>query len=53
MGPEGSYYKVPDTRDPRGSQDKKGITLTEIPNKWDSEPIETISSRYAWPPVED
>jgi len=41
---EGSHRKVPDTRDPRGSQDPTGRTLAEIPNKGEIELVETISS---------
>jgi hypothetical protein len=43
-GTEGSHKKVPDAREARGSQDPTGMTLAEIPNKGEREPVETISS---------
>ena len=43
-GTGSSHYKVPDARDPRGSQDPTGRTLAEIPNKQEIEPVEIISS---------
>jgi hypothetical protein len=39
----GSQHKVPDTRKARRFQDPIGITLAEIPNKAEIEPVETIS----------
>jgi hypothetical protein len=39
----GSHQKVPDARKARGSQDPTGMTLVEIPNKGEREPVETIS----------
>jgi hypothetical protein len=36
----------------RGSQDPVEMMLAEIPNKGEKEPVETISSEYAWPSVE-
>jgi hypothetical protein len=44
-GTEHNHKKVPDARDPRSSQDSTEKTLTEIPNKGETEPVETISSR--------
>jgi hypothetical protein len=41
-GTRGYHYKVPDARDPKGSQDPKGMTFTEILNKGEIEPVETI-----------
>ena len=35
--------KVSDDRRARGSQDTTGMTLAEIPNKEEKEPVETIS----------
>jgi hypothetical protein len=35
----------------RGSQDPTGMTLAEMLRKHEVEPIETSSSRYAWPLV--
>ena len=40
----GSHEKVPDARDPRGSQNPTGRTLAKIPNKEEIEPIVTISN---------
>jgi hypothetical protein len=40
----GSHYKVPDAREPRGFQKLMGMTLTEVPNKGEIEPVESISS---------
>jgi hypothetical protein len=42
-GREGSQQKVPDIRKARGSQDPTGMTLAEITNKGEREPVETIS----------
>ena len=42
-GEPGSNQKVPDARKARGSQDPTGMTLAEIPNKGEREPVETIS----------
>jgi hypothetical protein len=42
-GTVGSHKKVPDVRKARGSHYAMGMTLTEIPNKGEGEPIETIS----------
>ena len=39
-----SHQQVPDARKARGSQDPTGMTLAEIPNKGEIEPVETISS---------
>jgi hypothetical protein len=39
-----SHQKVPDARKARGSQDLTEKTLAEIPNKWQREPGETIST---------
>jgi hypothetical protein len=39
----GSHQKVPDARKARDSQDPTGMTLAEIPNKEEKEPVETIS----------
>jgi hypothetical protein len=36
-----SHKKASDARDPRGSWDTTGMTLTEIPNKVKTEPVET------------
>jgi hypothetical protein len=38
-----SYQKFPDARKARGSQDPTRVTLAEIPNKVEEEPIKTIS----------
>jgi hypothetical protein len=48
-GIRSSHYKVPDARDPRGSQDRTRRIFTEIPNKGAVEPVETISrmDRYS------
>ena len=35
-------HKVPDARKRRGSQDPLAMILAEIPNKGESEPVETI-----------
>jgi hypothetical protein len=42
LGNWGRHQKVPDARKVRDSQDITGITLAEIPNKGESEPIEII-----------
>jgi hypothetical protein len=42
-GTGGSHQKVPDARKARGSQDPVGIALAEVPNKGESEPVETTS----------
>jgi hypothetical protein len=42
-GTGGSYQKVPGARKARGSQDRMRMTLTEILNKGEKEPVETIS----------
>jgi hypothetical protein len=47
-----SQQKVPDTWNGRGSQDTLRITLAEIPNKGEREPVETITRGEAWPLVE-
>ena len=39
-GNRDSQQKVPDSRKARGSQDPKGMTLSEIPNKGEREPVE-------------
>jgi len=31
---------------------QQGMTLAKTPNKGEREPVETTSSRQAWPPVE-
>jgi hypothetical protein len=42
-GTGGSHQKVSDARKARGSQDPTGMmTLAEIPNKGEREPVETI-----------
>jgi hypothetical protein len=38
-----SHLKVPDARKPRGSRDTMGMRLAEMPNKWEAEPVGTIS----------
>jgi hypothetical protein len=42
-GTGGSHHKVPDARKARVSQNTKGMTLAEIPNKGKKEPVEKIS----------
>jgi hypothetical protein len=42
-GTEGRHQKVPDARKARGSQYLIGMTLAEISNKGEIEPVETIS----------
>ena len=39
----GSHKKVPDARKARGSQDPIRMTLVEITNKEEREPVEIIS----------
>jgi hypothetical protein len=39
----GSQQKVPDAKKTRGFQDPIRMTLAEIPNKGEREPVETIS----------
>jgi hypothetical protein len=39
----GSYQKIPDAWKARGSQDSTGMTLAEIPNKGEREPVQTTS----------
>jgi hypothetical protein len=39
----GGHQKVPNARKAGGSQDTKVMTLAEIPNKGEGEPVETIS----------
>jgi hypothetical protein len=39
----GSNQKVPDARKVRTSQGPSGMTLAEIPNKGEGEPIEILS----------
>jgi hypothetical protein len=39
----GSHQQVSDARKARGSQDPTGMTLAEIPNKCEKEPVENIS----------
>jgi hypothetical protein len=39
----GSHQNVPDARKARDSQDPTEMTLAEIPNKGEGEPVETIS----------
>jgi hypothetical protein len=41
-GTGGSNQKVPDARKARGSQDPTGMTLAEIPNKGEREPVEIM-----------
>ena len=43
MGNRDSNQKVPDARKARGFQDPPGMTLAEILNIGEKEPIETIS----------
>jgi hypothetical protein len=43
MGNWGSHRKVPKARKARDSQDPVGVTLAEIPNKGEREPVEIIS----------
>jgi hypothetical protein len=43
MGNWGSNQKVPDARKARTSQDSMEMTLVEIPNKREGEPVDTIS----------
>jgi hypothetical protein len=38
-----NHQKVPDARKARGYQDPMGITISEIPNKGEREPLESIS----------
>jgi hypothetical protein len=42
MGNAVSQQKVPEARYARGCQDQTGMTLAEIPNKGEREPVETI-----------
>ena len=42
IGNRGNQQKVPDVKKARGSQDPMGITLAEIPNKGEREPVETL-----------
>jgi hypothetical protein len=42
-GAEGSHQKVSDARKARGYQNPTGMTLAEIHNKGEREPVETIS----------
>jgi hypothetical protein len=42
-GTGANNQKVPDARKARASQNPMGMTLAEIPNKGEKEPIETIS----------
>jgi hypothetical protein len=39
----GSHQKVPDARKARGPKNSAEITLSEISNKREGEPVETIS----------
>jgi hypothetical protein len=43
MGNWGSYQKVSDAKKARGSQGPTGMTSSEIPNKGERKPVETIS----------
>ena len=43
MGNWGSLLKVPNARKARDSQDPVGMTLAELPNKGEREPVEIIS----------
>jgi hypothetical protein len=43
MGNWSSQQKVPDVRKATGSQDTTGMTLAEISNKRQREPVETLS----------
>jgi hypothetical protein len=43
-GTGGSNQKVPDARKARAFQDPMAMTLAEILNKVEGEPVETISS---------
>jgi hypothetical protein len=45
-GAGGSNQKVSDARKARASQDPTGMTLAEIPQKWEGEPVETISRTH-------
>jgi hypothetical protein len=38
----GTHQKVPEAKKARGFQDPTGMTLAEIPNKGEREPVETI-----------
>jgi hypothetical protein len=40
-----NHQRVPDARKARGSQDPTGMTLPEIPNKGEGQPVETIVRR--------
>jgi hypothetical protein len=42
-GSRNNKQKVPDARKARGSQHPTGMTLAEIPNKGEREPVETPS----------
>jgi hypothetical protein len=44
MGTGDSHQKVPDARKAKGSQGPTSMTLAEIPNKGEREPVETIYS---------
>lgn len=43
MGNGGNHQQVPEARKVRGSQDPTGVTLAEMLNKREGEPVETIS----------
>ena len=43
IGGGGRHQQVPDARKARSSQDLTGVTLAEIPNKGEGEPVETIT----------
>jgi hypothetical protein len=44
-GTGSSQQKIPDARKSKGSQDPMGMTLAEILNKAEREPVETIFRR--------
>jgi len=49
---ENWWQPLESSKDPRGSQDPTGMTLAKVPNKGERDPVETISSGQAWPPIE-